>query len=108
MAHKKIYLDKSVISRDPSLDFSDDGTRFVGYKYKGKLPITRASGTEDLYLCIRLDYLSFSYNEYKDDYDILDYYNGVDREEFSAPFFNELCEYIYQKYLENNEIERPI
>lgn len=109
MANEKIIFDKSVISRCEQNDFTDDGTRFYGYTYKGKLPISKATYKDELYLCIRLDYAGFSYNQYKDDYDVIDYYNGVAKAEFDSGFFNKLCEYCYQKYLENNkDIEKPL
>ena len=109
MAHQKINLDRSTCKRWPERDFSDDGTRFAMYKYKNALPISRASGTEDLYLSIRLDYLGIPYQEYCDDFNVLNFYNRVPRESFDARKFNDLCEYIYEKYLNGNQnIEKPI
>lgn len=105
---KRIMFDKSVISKCERYDFEDDGTRFYGYEYKGKLPITKAVYENEAFIAIRLDYIGFSYQQYKDDLDILNYYNKCEKDEFDAQFFNKLCEYIYQKYLENNIIERPI
>ena len=108
MAHQRIYLDRQLYIRWPDEDFSDDGTKFVMYKYKNKLPISRASGTENLYLSIRLDYIGISYSQYCRDSDITYFYNGVPRDRFDLQRFNQFCEYIYQKYIENNpNIEKP-
>lgn len=89
------------IMRDTSLDFSDDGTRFEGYMYKGCIPIHRAAGTgsEECYISIRFDYTSeISNSEWK----LCDYFNGVDREKYDRKVLVAICEYLYQKYFEKN------
>ena len=89
------------IKRDSSLDFSDDGTRFEGYMYKGCIPITRAAGTglDECFICIRWDYTSEIPNS---EWKLCDYFNGVPREKYNRNTLVAICEYLYQKYFEKN------
>ena len=74
--------------RKPEYDFSDDGSYFYGWEYKG-LPLTqhRSSTYGETYLSFRVDYLNeettlpvyFTYEERKNTtwYRLCDKYNGV-------------------------------
>ena len=89
------------IERDRSLDFSDDGTRFEGYMYKRRIPITRAAGTglDECFICIRRDYT----NEIpREEWNLCDYFNGVPRDKYNRETLVAICEYLYQKYFEKN------
>lgn len=70
-------------TRNPELDFSDDGSRFIGFMYKG-LPLTQHRSSEyGTFLSFRVDYVShkkgFTYDDYSntDWYHLCDKYNGV-------------------------------
>lgn len=65
--------------RDPSNDFSDDGTRFRMYLYKGKLPMSYASHQGNAYIALRPDYMGLRYEQYRKlpSYKDMDKYNGV-------------------------------
>ncbi len=68
------------IVRRTDLNFTDDGTRFTGYEYKG-LPITYATGGGKMYFNIRVDYLhDFAYCDYfkKPWYKLCGKFNGVE------------------------------
>lgn len=43
--------------RVPKYDFSDDGSRFTAWVYKG-IPMTQCRGGGNTYLCLRTDYIS--------------------------------------------------
>lgn len=43
--------------RDQELDFSDDGNRFCGYTWNGKVPLTQCYSDGEVYLCVRDDYM---------------------------------------------------
>ena len=69
--------------RAPELDFTDDGSRFIGFEYKG-LPLTQHRSSQyGTYLCFRVDYIShkkgFTYDDYSNTswYPLCDKYNGV-------------------------------
>ena len=94
--------------RWPEKDFSDDRSHFTMYRYKGKLPISYLYKYSKYFICIRPDYLGLDYKEYREDFKIIDYFNGVKEREFDSDKFQQCCEYIYQKYLEGNkDIEPP-
>lgn len=74
-------------TRNPSHDFSDDGTRFIGFEYKG-LPLTQARSSRwGTFLSFRVDYLNedtelplyATFEEYRQEpwYPLCDKYNGV-------------------------------
>lgn len=90
------------IVRDESLDFSDDGTRFEGYLYKGTIPIHRAAGTgSDLcFIDIRWDYTHGVIP--REEWKLCGYFNGVSRERYNRQVLVNICEYLYQKYYEKN------
>lgn len=93
------------IVRDHQYDFSDDGTRFEGYSYKGSIPITRASGTglDECFISIQLDSItSRNAPDYWEDSKYAEYFNGVDRNKYNRQVLNNICEYLYQKYIEKN------
>ena len=69
--------------RAPKYDFTDDGSHFIGFEYKG-LPLTQHRSSQyGTYLCFRVDYIShnkgFTYEDYSNTswYHLCDKYNGV-------------------------------
>ncbi len=92
---KRINLVNNGFKRLQERDFEDDGNHFKGYEYKG-LPITYLNDSTGYYLCLRLDYLGVPYNQYREDYRILDEFNGVDKIDMDKLIAN--CEYIINKY----------
>lgn len=69
--------------RAPEYDFSDDGSHFIGFEYKG-LPLTQYRSSQyGTYLSFRVDYIShekgFTHDDYSntDWYHLCDKYNGV-------------------------------
>lgn len=70
-------------TRNPEHDFSDDGSYFIGFEYKG-LPLTQCRDAKyGTYLCFRVDYIAhekgFTYDDYSSTewYHLCDKYNGV-------------------------------
>ena len=105
MAQQQTRVTGGDIVRDPQYDFSDDGIRFEGYSYKGSIPITRAAGTgfDECFITIRLDYIvSHSAPDYWKDFKYAGYFNCVDRSKYNRQVLNDICEYLYQKYIEKN------
>lgn len=105
MAQQPTRITGGNIARDRQYDFSDDGTRFEGYSYKGSIPITRAAGAgfDECFISIRLDYItSFSAPDVWDDWNYSNYFNGVNRSKYNRQILNDICEYLYQKYIEKN------
>lgn len=92
---KRVNFAKYGIKRDPQKDFSDDGNRFRFYNYKG-LPISYLKDGEDYYLDLRLDYLGIISKIDKEDYPILNKYNGC--KEINMEELIKDCEYIIKKY----------
>ena len=90
------------IAREPSLDFSDDGTRFEGYLYKGTIPIHRAAGTgsEYCFISVRYDYTHGVIP--RSLWKFCDYFNYVPREKYDRKVLVAMCEYLYQRYYEKN------
>jgi len=76
----KANAGKYGIELRPDLDFTDDGSRFRGFSYKG-MPMTQCVYQGTCYLCIRVDYLDhdFTYNEWAEteEYELCDAFNGV-------------------------------
>ena len=69
--------------RAPEYDFTDDGSHFIGFEYKG-LPLTQHRSSQyGTYLCFRVDYIShdkgFTYKDCSNTswYHLCDKYNGV-------------------------------
>lgn len=69
--------------RAPEHDFTDDGSRFIGFEYKG-LPLTQHRSSQyGTYLSFRVDYIShkkgFTYEDYSNTswYHLCGKYNGV-------------------------------
>ena len=62
------------------LDFTDDGSRFRGFAYKG-MPITQCKYQGTIYLAIRVDYLKndFTYEDWRktEEWKMCDKFNGV-------------------------------
>ena len=105
MAQQQTRVTGGDIVRDPQYEFSDDGTRFEGYSYKGSVPITRAAGTgsDECFISIRLDYIvSHNAPDFWKDLKYAEYFNGVDRSKYNRQVLNDICEYLYQKYIEKN------
>lgn len=66
--------------RREDLDFTDDGSKFKGYSYKG-MPITTIRYKDETYLSVRVDYLwnKFDYKTWMqtEEYKLCDEFNGV-------------------------------
>lgn len=93
------------IERAEQYDFSDDGSNFRGFIYKG-LPMTQCKYDGIIYLCIRWDYLEgnlFTWNEWKEteEYKLADAFNGV--AEFDMKDLIENLEKVLAKVNELNE-----
>lgn len=99
MANKRFTLSKKFFTRWTEQDFSDDGTRFRMYLYKGKLPVSQTAWRGSTYTSIRLDYLGFSYRDYKEDVTLMNEFNGIEIERADKEKFIANCEYILNKYL---------
>lgn len=96
--------------RRKDLDFTDDGSSFRGYDYKG-LPITYCKYMDKYYVSVRVDYQEhfFTWKDWMktDEYRLADEFNGtsnVDVEKLKAN-----CEAIIKKVAEldaevNNEV----
>lgn len=101
----RIVFDKSVIVRDESLDFDDDGNKFYGYRYKDRLGIVKANYEDETFITLR----------WRGQYDIdiderryADSFNGIKKSKFDKYLFNDFCEYFYQKYLLGNpNVKKP-
>ena len=105
MSLKQTRVSGGDIRRDSKYDFEDDGTRFEGYSYKGSVPITRAAGTGlDLcFIAVRLDYITSTNSpDFYTDLKYCDYFNYVDRDKYNRQVLLNICEYIYEKYIEKN------
>lgn len=70
--------------RAPEHDFTDDGSHFIGFEYKG-LPLTQHRDSQyGTFLSFRVDYIrgkyDFTYDDYSqtDWYHLCDKYNGVE------------------------------
>lgn len=89
------------------LNFSDDGSYFRGFDYKG-LPITTLRSNDKTYLSIRVDYLDneFTYHEWMktDESKLADEFNGV--YDFDLDKLIDNCERIIAKVNELNEKAR--
>ena len=72
-------LKKAGFKHTPDLDFSDDGTNFKMFSYKG-IPVSYAKSDDIYYIAVRLDYLDMRYEEYSKlpSYRDGDEFNGVD------------------------------
>lgn len=92
---KRLVFPK-VFVRHAEEDFVDDGTKFRLYYYKDVLPISATNGKYGAFVCIRMDYLGINYEAYKEDYKILDEFNGC--EEVDMKKLIENCEFICEKY----------
>lgn len=99
MANVRFTLNRKLFTRWTEEDFSDDGTRFRMYLYKGKLPISQTTWNGCTFTCIRLDYLGFSYHDYEEDVALMDEFNGIEIERANKEKFIANCEYILNKYI---------
>jgi len=105
---KRLSLVSKGFTRRQDLDFSDDGSYFTGYDYKG-LPITYCKYNGIYYLSIRVDYLknSFTYQDWRktEEYKLEDEFNGVS--EVNVDKLVENCEAILVKMAElNKEVKK--
>ena len=98
---KRFVLNRNLFTRWPEEDFSDDGTRFRVYKYKGILPISQTTFNGSTFTAIRLDYAGFTYKDYKEDVILLNAFNGIEIERADKAIFIANCEYILNKYFQN-------
>lgn len=97
---KKLVFNRALFIRHPEEDFEDDGTKFRVYFYKDKLPISATNGKWGAYVAIRLDYLGIRWETYKEDWQIMDEFNGVENaEQVDMEKLIENCEYILNKYV---------
>lgn len=99
MANKRFTLSRKLFVRWEEEDFTDDGTRFRMYLYKGQLPVSQTTWRGSTYTSIRLDYLGFSYRDYKEDVTLMNEFNGIEIEYADKEKFIANCEYILNKYL---------
>lgn len=105
----KANVGKYGIEVREDLDFSDDGSRFKGFSYKG-IPMTQCRYDGDCYLAIRVDYIrskcAFTYDEWKatKESDLTDEFNGVP--EFDMDKLIQNLEAIRKKIDELNEEKR--
>lgn len=76
----KANCSKYGIEVAPQYDFTDDGSRFRGFIYKG-MPMTQCFADNICYLSIRVDYLgnNFSYKDWMqtEEYKLCHKFNGV-------------------------------
>lgn len=76
----KVNARKLNIDVREDLDFTDDGSRFRGFAYKG-MPITQCKYQGTIYLSIRVDYLKndFTYEDWREteEWRMCDKFNGV-------------------------------
>ena len=94
------------INRQPSLDFTDDGTRFTMYAYKNTVPFHIARWKDMVFICIRIDYVNslipelpyINYSIYKDwsVYKLCDLYNGVYKDEVDLNNLFDSLEAVYK------------
>lgn len=72
-------LKKLGFERREDMDFSDDGSSFKGFIYKG-LPLTYLKSNGEYFISLRIDYLNeLNYDEYSKmkSYELSDEFNGV-------------------------------
>lgn len=99
----KANIKNTGIELAPEHDFTDDGSRFRGFIYKG-MPMTQCRADGECYLAIRVDYLDneFDYKEWMNtkEYQLEDEFNGVS--EFDMDKLIENLEKIIAKVNEMN------
>ena len=87
------------------VNISYDGSKFYGYRYKGKLGIIKCAYRDDAYLTLRWPGM---YDISRDERDYADSFNGISKSHYDKDLFNDFCEYFYQKYLMNNpNVRKP-
>lgn len=101
----KVKLDfkKAGFTRDPSLDFSDDGHRFYGYRHKSGLPLTYATFKDDAFLSLTAaDLEGLNFNEYSKlpTYKKLNKYNGVPKSEVDLNDLSNIADSFMKEYNE--------
>lgn len=85
------------VERAPRLDYTDDGSRFRGYLYKGLLPITYTSFKGMIFVNIRLDPI-LDWDDYRYETQIrlvAKKFNGEDREKWNPVLFQQNLEIVY-------------
>lgn len=103
------------IIRRKDLDFTDDGTRFNFYSYKGTVGFHIARWRDMVFICIRPDYTHevdnslpiIPYEQYKNwgSYNVADKYNGVKNYEVNVDDFIGNLELMFndiKNYILNN------
>lgn len=69
--------------RAPDLDFTDDGNRFTGYTWKGKVPLTQCTDSTNIYLSVDTSALladkniPYEFWSKYPEYELADEFNGV-------------------------------
>ena len=112
---KRLNLVAAGFVRRPDLDFSDDGTRFFGYDYRG-LPVTYCKADGRYYLYVREDYLrydgkcNYTWEDWSktEEYRLCDEFNGA--EDVDVEKLKENCIRIMAKMeeLSNSVLEEEI
>ena len=95
---KKLVFSRKLFVRHPEQDFRDDGTSFRLTYYKDTVPVSVASWNGMRFVAIRLDYAGIDWNQYKEDYSIIDEFNGVADNKFDMDKFVANCEFMLNKY----------
>jgi len=113
---KRIVFPKDVISRAERYDFSDDGTQFRGYLYKGTVPISYTRYKDEIFADIRLDYCHDiqphyydpMYEEYRFAKSRCGVFNGRYVDMFDMDKFIENCETVYKFVLKYRTPEEEL
>ena len=86
--------------RNKNFDFSDDGSYFRGYVYKGMLPVTVCSYEDEVYISPRYDYVVRGTELSNFDFELAKSFNGIKKNIFSQEKFGKVLDYVLSKVLE--------
>ena len=103
MARRGSIWDYACFERWAEKDFSDDRNDFKMFRYKGKLPISYLEKYGKIFCAIRPDYINIDFDLWKADFRIIDEFNGVTPAKFDIDKFEANCEYVYKRYVLNDE-----
>ena len=92
----RICFPKALIERRENMDFSDDGTRFRGYSYRGVVPITYTKVDGMVFCDIRFDYCGIPYEDCEELSGIANEFNGVTDSRFDMDKFINNCAKCYE------------
>lgn len=100
---KNFNENKMNLVRNENYDFTDDGTRFLGYDFKAengiKVPVTKATSCGEKYICFRPDYFK------KDGFCYSFWYDNKGDETWEArDEFNGCTEIDENKFIENGNL----